>query len=59
MARRHDPRKAVKARPNPLDAAGITFITLRRRSRHAQTMRTVWQARRGGRLGKRRQGEGA
>ncbi|MEU4095856.1 30S ribosomal protein S18 [Streptomyces sp. NPDC026673] len=26
MARRHDPRKAVKPRPNPLDAAGITYI---------------------------------
>ena len=26
MARRHDPHKAVKARPNPLDAAGITYI---------------------------------
>ncbi|MGW9132292.1 30S ribosomal protein S18 [Streptomyces sp. NPDC055681] len=26
MARRHDPHKAVKARRNPLDAAGITYI---------------------------------
>ncbi|MEU9086967.1 30S ribosomal protein S18 [Streptomyces sp. NPDC048357] len=26
MARRHDPRKPVKARPNPLDAAEITYI---------------------------------
>ncbi|MCP3821664.1 30S ribosomal protein S18 [Streptomyces sp. A3M-1-3] len=26
MARRHDPRKPLKARPNPLDAAGITYI---------------------------------
>ncbi|MEU3305149.1 30S ribosomal protein S18 [Streptomyces sp. NPDC006678] len=26
MARRHDPRKPLKPRPNPLDAAGITYI---------------------------------
>ncbi|MER6319217.1 30S ribosomal protein S18 [Streptomyces sp. NPDC001581] len=26
MARRHDPRKPVKARPSPLDAAEITYI---------------------------------
>ncbi|MFF3559515.1 30S ribosomal protein S18 [Streptomyces sp. NPDC002574] len=26
MVRRHDPRMAVKARPNPLDTAGITYI---------------------------------
>ncbi|MEV6652679.1 30S ribosomal protein S18 [Streptomyces sp. NPDC051219] len=26
MARRPDPRKPLKARPNPLDAAGITYI---------------------------------
>jgi small subunit ribosomal protein S18 len=26
MARRTDPRKAAKPRPNPLDAAGITYI---------------------------------
>ncbi|WP_171170560.1 30S ribosomal protein S18 [Streptomyces sp. I05A-00742] len=26
MARRHDPRKPLKPRPNPLDAAGITVI---------------------------------
>ncbi|MBB4980819.1 MULTISPECIES: 30S ribosomal protein S18 [Streptomyces] len=27
MARRHtDPRKPVKSRPNPLDAAGITYV---------------------------------
>ncbi|GHE24685.1 30S ribosomal protein S18 [Streptomyces hydrogenans] len=26
MARRHDPRKPAKARPNPLGAAGITHI---------------------------------
>ncbi|MGW6414988.1 30S ribosomal protein S18 [Streptomyces sp. NPDC055055] len=26
MARRTDPRKPVKPRPNPLDAAGVTYI---------------------------------
>ncbi|MGY5137195.1 30S ribosomal protein S18, partial [Streptomyces nigrescens] len=26
MARRPDPRKPVKSRPNPLDQAGITYI---------------------------------
>jgi small subunit ribosomal protein S18 len=26
MARRQEPRKPVKARPNPLDTAGITYI---------------------------------
>ncbi|MFD4232095.1 30S ribosomal protein S18 [Streptomyces sp. NPDC058545] len=26
MARRHDPRKPLKSRPSPLDAAGITYI---------------------------------
>ncbi|MER8040802.1 30S ribosomal protein S18 [Streptomyces hydrogenans] len=26
MARRHDPHKPAKSRPNPLDAAGITSI---------------------------------
>ncbi len=26
MARRQDPRKPVKSRPNPLGAAGITYI---------------------------------
>ncbi|MEU2503455.1 30S ribosomal protein S18 [Streptomyces sp. NPDC007863] len=26
MARRQEPRKPVKSRPNPLDAAGITYI---------------------------------
>ncbi|MET9056083.1 30S ribosomal protein S18 [Streptomyces rhizosphaericola] len=26
MARRQDPRKPLKDRPNPLDAAGITYI---------------------------------
>ncbi|MBT2407862.1 MULTISPECIES: 30S ribosomal protein S18 [unclassified Streptomyces] len=26
MARRHEPRKPVKSRPNPLDVAGITYI---------------------------------
>ncbi|MFB7312105.1 30S ribosomal protein S18 [Streptomyces sp. NPDC056192] len=26
MARRHDPRKPLKSRPNPLDAAEITYI---------------------------------
>ncbi|MEU0391576.1 30S ribosomal protein S18 [Streptomyces sp. NPDC006208] len=26
MARRHDPRKPQKPRPNPLDTAGITHI---------------------------------
>ncbi|MFD8636656.1 30S ribosomal protein S18 [Streptomyces sp. NPDC059533] len=26
MARRHDARKPVRSRPNPLDAAGITYI---------------------------------
>ncbi|MFF5638785.1 30S ribosomal protein S18 [Streptomyces sp. NPDC012825] len=26
MARRPEPRKPVKTRPNPLDAAGITYI---------------------------------
>ncbi|MFI8519202.1 30S ribosomal protein S18 [Streptomyces sp. NPDC085481] len=26
MARRHDIRKPVTSRPNPLDAAGITYI---------------------------------
>lgn len=26
MARRHDPRKPLKSRPNPLEAAGITYI---------------------------------
>ncbi|MFF2407487.1 30S ribosomal protein S18 [Streptomyces sp. NPDC058092] len=26
MARRNDPHKPLKARPNPLDTAGITYI---------------------------------
>ncbi|CAD5916143.1 30S ribosomal protein S18 [Streptomyces cyaneofuscatus] len=26
MARKQDPRQPVKARPNPLDVAGITYI---------------------------------
>ncbi|WP_256107757.1 30S ribosomal protein S18 [Streptomyces sp. ODS05-4] len=26
MPRRHDPRKPAKTRPNPLDAAGITYV---------------------------------
>ncbi|MFH8253531.1 30S ribosomal protein S18 [Streptomyces roseolus] len=26
MARRQEPRRPVKSRPNPLDAAGITYI---------------------------------
>lgn len=26
MARQQDPRKPLKSRPNPLDAAGITYI---------------------------------
>ncbi|MEU2079653.1 30S ribosomal protein S18 [Streptomyces sp. NPDC013489] len=26
MARRQEPRKPLKSRPNPLDAAGITYI---------------------------------
>ncbi|MCQ6555775.1 30S ribosomal protein S18 [Streptomyces sp. C10-9-1] len=26
MARRHDPRKPLKARPNPLDAAGVVLV---------------------------------
>ncbi|MEW1756946.1 30S ribosomal protein S18 [Streptomyces cyaneofuscatus] len=26
MARKQDPRQPVKARPNPLDATGITYI---------------------------------
>lgn len=26
MAPRQDPRKPLKARPNPLDAAGITYV---------------------------------
>ncbi|MGW1093961.1 30S ribosomal protein S18 [Streptomyces sp. NPDC002596] len=26
MARRHDPRKPLKSRPNPLDATGITYV---------------------------------
>uniref|UniRef100_UPI003F660CCE 30S ribosomal protein S18 n=1 Tax=Streptomyces asiaticus TaxID=114695 RepID=UPI003F660CCE len=26
MARKQDPRKPLKARPTPLDAAGITYI---------------------------------
>ncbi len=26
MARKQDPRKPLKTRPNPLDAAGITYI---------------------------------
>ena len=26
MARRHEPRKPATPRPNPLDAAGITYI---------------------------------
>ncbi|MFD7704124.1 30S ribosomal protein S18 [Streptomyces caelestis] len=26
MARRHESRKPLKSRPNPLDAAGITYI---------------------------------
>ncbi|MFD3569397.1 30S ribosomal protein S18 [Streptomyces sp. NPDC058667] len=29
MARRPDPRKPVKTRPNPFDAAGITYICYR------------------------------
>ncbi|MFB6627519.1 30S ribosomal protein S18 [Streptomyces sp. NPDC056374] len=26
MARRQEPRKPLKSRPNPLDAAGITYV---------------------------------